>query len=201
MYVSVLHLGLGGHFHCLGCTFLSKRVRPGLPPDCPGIFHCDNCGFSLFLVHVRQATHIPKAPSPELWWTWEVLGVGVDGVGGSFPFFSFFLRFFVLFVFPRFLCFSLFFFAFLCFLFALTRQMTATYCKDGEFHCKDGNFTPPPSAPPPCKTSWWMLGTFARTLVKVPRGGCGVCPSARKYCITFCQVDPKSCQINPFLLI
>ena len=42
---------------------------------------------------------------------WEVLnGVGVDGVGGVFPFLMFFF-----FTFLVFLCFSLFFFVFLCF--------------------------------------------------------------------------------------
>ena len=54
---------------------------------------------------------------PKGWFCWEVLnGVGVDGVGGIFPFFSFFFVFLRLFVFfCVFLRFSSFFFAFLRF--------------------------------------------------------------------------------------
>ena len=91
--------------------------------------------------------------------TWEVLnGVGVDGVGGSFPFFYVFfflafLRFFVFFrfslVFFVFFRFSAFFFVFLGFSLILLED------KGGQlqFTAKMGNFTPTPSAPTPCATS------------------------------------------------
>ena len=67
---------------------------------------------------------------------WEVLnGVGVDGVGGIFPFFFFcffvFLRFSSLFF--VFLRFSLFFFLFLPTLLG-QGQTTAIYWENGEFH-------------------------------------------------------------------
>ena len=71
---------------------------------------------------------------------WEVLnGVGVDGVGGIFPFFSFFFAFsfFVhfLFVFLRFFFFrfSSLFFAFFPILLE-QGQTTAIYWENGEFH-------------------------------------------------------------------
>ena len=69
---------------------------------------------------------------------WEVLnGVGVDRVGGIFPFFSFFFRFSSLFrFFFVFLRFSSFFFAFLRFSPILLGQgqTTAFYWENGESH-------------------------------------------------------------------
>ena len=61
-------------------------------------------------------------------------GVGVDGVGGIFPFFSFFFAFFS------------FFFAF------------QDKSKQLQFTGKMGNFTPTPSAPTPFRTSRNLLG-------------------------------------------
>ena len=67
---------------------------------------------------------------------WEVLnGVGVDGVGGIFPFF-------LLFFFFRF---SSFFFAFRLFSWNKGKRL--------QFTGKMGNFTPTPSAPTPFGTS------------------------------------------------
>ena len=82
---------------------------------------------------IRANLRIDSRESGHL--SWEVLnGVGVDGVGGIFPFFLFFFSFFfAFFVFLRFLRFSSFFFAFLVFS-QRTREPTAIYCKNGEFH-------------------------------------------------------------------
>ena len=67
----------------------------------------------------------PCTQKPERGYIWEVLdGVGVDGIGGNFPFFLFFVGF---------LRFSSFFFAFLLILPA-QEQTSAIYWKNGEFH-------------------------------------------------------------------
>ena len=80
-------------------------------------------------------------------YVWEVLnGVGVDGVGGIFPFFTFLFLFFLRFFLPLFfvslffflfcLRFSSFFFGILRFSLILPRgqgQTTAIYCKNGQF--------------------------------------------------------------------
>ena len=82
---------------------------------------------------------------------WEVLnGVGVDGVGGIFPFFSFFfifLRFLFFFFsfFFVFLRFSSFFFVFCLFSWNKGKRL--------QFTGKMGNFAPTPSAPTPFGTS------------------------------------------------
>ena len=85
---------------------------------------------------------------------WEVLnGVGVDGVGGIFPFFDvcvcfFFFSFSFFFDFLFFV--SLFFvlFRFLRFSLILLEDKGARL----QFPAKMGNFTPTPSALTPCKT-------------------------------------------------
>ena len=88
---------------------------------------------------------------------WEVLnGVGVDGVGGIFPFFRFFSFFFAFSFFFVFLRFSSFFFAFSSFFFGFSPillgqgQTTAIYWENGEFHST-------PSAPTPFGTSRIMF--------------------------------------------
>ena len=76
---------------------------------------------------------------------WEVLnGVGVDGVGGIFPFFTFFFVFFR---------FSSFFFAFLRFSSLFFVFLLEDKGEQLQFTAKMGNFTPTPSAPTPCATS------------------------------------------------
>ena len=95
-----------------------------------------------------------------LYLVWEVLnGVGVDGVGGIFPFSRFFFFCFFAFFFFFFFVFSLLFFlvfisvsffvVFLCFALILLEDKG----KRLQFAAKMGNFTPTPSAPTPCKTS------------------------------------------------
>ena len=86
---------------------------------------------------------------------WEVLnGVGVDGVGGIFPFLSVFYIVSLLFV---------------VFLFLFILHFSLTLLEDKgkrlQLTAKMGNFTPTPSAPTPCQTSrvnhltdWWPLG-------------------------------------------
>ena len=98
-----------------------------------------------------------KGPKPSTDNYWEVLnGVGVDGVGGIFPFFSFFFVFLrfssFFFVFLRFsslffvfLRFSSFFFVFCLFSWNKGKRL--------QFTGKMGNFTPTPSAPTPFGTS------------------------------------------------
>ena len=128
----------------------------------------------------------PQTPS----YTWEVLnGVGVDGVGGIFPFFfSFFFAFSFFFVFLRF---SSFFFAFLRFssLFFVFLRFSLVLSEDKgkrlQFTAKMGNFTPTPSAPTPCKTSRytpiaalstvWSVSQRSRSYTRL-KGPCR-CPS------------------------
>ena len=85
--------------------------------------------------------------------SWEVLnGVGVDGVGGNFPFFSFFFVFLRFFVFFRFSSFFFVFFRFSSLFFAFLR-FSWNEGKRLQFTGKMGNFTPTPSAPTPFGTS------------------------------------------------
>ena len=96
---------------------------------------------------------------------WEVLnGVGVDGVRGTFPhffvsfhfssFFFVFLRFYLRFYLRFFLCFFLFVFLFVFLRFSVI--LLEDTGKQLQFTAKMGNFTSPPSAPSPFKTSQFL---------------------------------------------
>ena len=98
------------------------------------------CGvlWSTFCVFVHPKPTQMKSQSVRVPKVWEVLnGVGVDGVGGIFPFLSFFFAFSFFFVSLRF---SSLFFAFLRFssfffdILLEQRQTTAIYWENGEFH-------------------------------------------------------------------
>ena len=104
-----------------------------------------DCKRRSLTVSKNAPTVSAKAPPPDnLTSTWEVLnGVGVDGVGGIFPFFFFAFFFFVFFLF-----FFAFLFSFFAFLLSLKGQG-----KTAAIYCKIGNFTPTLSALTPCKTS------------------------------------------------
>ena len=100
--------------------------------------------------------------------SWEVLnGVGVDGVGGIFPFFSFFfvsLRFYSFFVvFLRFSSFFLVFLRFSSFFFVFLLgqgQTTAIYWENGEFHSDPRLHRPRSELPEAGKFGGKFCGNF-----------------------------------------
>ena len=113
---------------------------------------------------------------------WEVLnGVGVDGVGVTFPFFNAFFPFFYAFFpfFYAFFAFFPFFYAFFSFFFASPLFLLKDKGKQQQFTAKMGNFTPTPSAPTPSK-----LPDISQGAAPLPPTGS---LSASKACTNICK--------------